>query len=63
MGGEFGGSQAADKEVELIMAVSQILGVLCEGHFEKLRVAFALILAGRANRGEVRRAGQVRESL
>jgi hypothetical protein len=36
--------------VELILAVSQILGVSCDGHFEKLREAFAHILAGRANK-------------
>jgi hypothetical protein len=46
-GGESGGPLAAGKEIELIMATSRILGVSCDGHFEKLRAAYALILAGR----------------
>jgi hypothetical protein len=57
VGGRFGGSQAVDKEVELIMAVSQILGVSCDGHIEKLRAAFAYILAGRANKGAKKLVG------
>jgi hypothetical protein len=40
------GIQETDKEMELIMAFSQIVGVSCEGYIEKLRVAFAQILAG-----------------
>jgi hypothetical protein len=57
VGGEFGGSQAADKEVELIMAVIRIMGVSCDGHFERLRAAFALILVGRVNRGDKKPMG------
>ena len=49
-GGGSGGYQVANKELELILAVSQILGVSCDSHVEKLREAFAFILAGRANR-------------
>jgi hypothetical protein len=45
--GESGGPHVAGKEKELIMATSRILGVSCDGHFEKLRAANALILAGR----------------
>ena len=48
--GGSGGYQAADNELDLILAVSRILGVSCDGHFEKLNEAFAHILAGRANR-------------
>jgi hypothetical protein len=39
------------------MAVSQILGVSCDGHIEKLRAAFAHILAGRANKGAKKSMG------
>jgi hypothetical protein len=50
-------SQVLDKEVELIMAFSQIVGVSCEGYFEKLRVAFAHILAGKMNKAGKRSVG------
>jgi hypothetical protein len=49
--------QVLDKEVELIMAFSQIVGVSCEGYFEKLRVAFAHILAGKMNKAGKRSVG------
>jgi hypothetical protein len=45
--GESGGPHVAGKEKELIMATSHILGVSCDGHFDKLWAAYALILAGR----------------
>ena len=44
------GSQETDKEVELFMAFSQIVGVSCNGYIEKLRVAFAHILAGKESK-------------
>ena len=34
-------SQVSNKEVELIMAFSQIVGVSYDGYIEKLKVAFA----------------------
>jgi hypothetical protein len=61
VGGESGWPQAADKEVQLIMATSRILGVSCDGHFEKLRAAFALILAGRAKNGNKKPVGGSQE--
>jgi hypothetical protein len=45
--GESGGPHVAGKEKELIMATSHILGVSCDGHFDKLWAAYALILGGR----------------
>jgi hypothetical protein len=44
------GTQETNKEMELIMVFSQIVGVSCEGHIEKLRLAFAQILAGKVNK-------------
>jgi hypothetical protein len=47
---EIGGgenSQVIDKDVELIMAFSQIVGVSCDGYIEKLREAFSHILAAK----------------
>jgi hypothetical protein len=35
------------KEVEIIMAFRQIVGVSCDGHTNKLREAIALILVGK----------------
>ena len=62
VGGGSGGYQAVDKELELILAVSQILGVSCDGHFEKLKEAFAHILASRANKKAKKPVGEVREA-
>ena len=58
VGGKSGGYQVADKELELILAMSQILGVSCDGHFKKLREAFAHILAGRANKKAKKLVGE-----
>jgi hypothetical protein len=54
------GSQVTSKEVELIMAFSQIVGISCDGYIEKLRVAFAHILAGKANKATKKTMGEVR---
>jgi hypothetical protein len=53
----FNGTQETDKEVELIMAFSQIVGVSCEGYIEKLRLAFAQILAGKGNKAAKKNGG------
>ena len=42
-----GGVEVANKEVELIMAFSRIVGVSCNGHTNRLKEAFALILANK----------------
>ena len=42
------GSQATRKEDEVIFAFSQIVGVSCDGQFNRLREAIALILAGKS---------------
>ena len=39
-----GGAEVVDREVEL-MAFSRIVGVSCNGHTDRLKEAFALILA------------------
>jgi hypothetical protein len=52
------GSQEAGKAVKLIMAFSQIVGVSCEGHIEKLKVAFAHILADKANKAAKKAVGE-----
>jgi hypothetical protein len=41
-------SQATRKEDEVIFAFSQIVGVSCDGQFDRLREAIALILAGKS---------------
>jgi hypothetical protein len=46
--GDGSGSQATGKEEEVIFAFSQIVGISCDGQFDRLREAFALILAGKA---------------
>jgi hypothetical protein len=46
--GDGNGSQATGKEEELIFAFNQIVGVSCDGQFDRLREAIALILAGKA---------------
>jgi hypothetical protein len=51
------GTQETDKEVKLIMAFSQIVGVSCEGYIEKLRLAFAQILAGKGNKAAKKNGG------
>jgi hypothetical protein len=51
------GIQETDKEVELIMAFSQIVGVSYDGYIEKLRVAFAHILAGKVNNAAKKNVG------
>ena len=38
------------KAMELILAFSQIVGVSCEGHTEKLKATFVHILANKANK-------------
>jgi hypothetical protein len=45
-----GGSLEADREVELIMAFSQIIGISCDDYMDKLRVAFTHILAGKVKK-------------
>ena len=66
---ESGGSEEVAKEVEIIMVFSQIVGVSCDGHTDRLREAFALFWLARLIRrlrillGEVRRAKKVRENL
>jgi hypothetical protein len=39
------------------MAFSQIVGISCDGYIEKLRVAFAHILAGKANKATKKTMG------
>ena len=51
------GIQETSKEVELIIAFSQIAGVSCEGYIEKLRGAFAHILAGKVNKEAKKNVG------
>ena len=46
--GDGSGSQASGKEDEVIFAFSQIVGVSCDGQFDRLREAIALILAGKS---------------
>jgi hypothetical protein len=43
--------------VELIMAFSQIVGISCDGYIEKLRVAFAYILAGKVDKAAKKTMG------
>jgi hypothetical protein len=46
--GDGSGSQATGKEDEVIFAFSQIVSVSCDGQFDRLREAIALILAGKS---------------
>jgi hypothetical protein len=52
-----GGSQEVGKAMELIVAFSQIVGVSCDGHTEKLRAAFAHIVADKANKAAKKTMG------
>jgi hypothetical protein len=45
--GNGGESQGAEREMELIMAFRQNVGVSCDGHIERLRAVFAHILVGK----------------
>ena len=51
------GFQETNKEVELIMAFSQIVGVSCDGYIEKLREDFAHILASKVNKAAKKNVG------
>jgi hypothetical protein len=55
--GNCGGCQEADKGMEIIMAFRQIVGVSCDGHVERLRAAFAHILAGKKKEVKKNRGG------
>jgi hypothetical protein len=55
--GNSGGSQGADREMELIMAFRRIVGVSCDGHVERLKAAFAHILAGKKKEAKKNRGG------
>ena len=46
--GSGSGSQEAGKEEELIFAFYHIVGISCDGQFDRLREAIALILAGKS---------------
>ena len=55
-----GGALETNKEVELIRAFSEIVGVSYDGHIEKLRVAIAHIahiLAGKVNKAAKKEVG------
>jgi hypothetical protein len=52
-----GGCQEGDKGMEIIMAFRQIVGVSCDGHVERLRAAFAHILAGKKKEVKKNRGG------
>jgi hypothetical protein len=55
--GNSGGCQEGDKGLEIIMAFRQIVGVSCDGHIERLRAAFAHILAGKKKEVKKNRGG------
>jgi hypothetical protein len=55
--GNSGGCQNGDKGMEIIMAFRQIVGVSCDGHVERLRAAFAHILAGKKKEVKKNRGG------
>jgi hypothetical protein len=55
--GNSGGFQEADRGLELIMAFRNIVGVSCDGHVERLRAAFAHILAGKRKEVKKNRGG------
>jgi hypothetical protein len=55
--GNCGGCQEGDKGMEIIMAFRQIVGVSCDGHVERLRAAFAHILAGKKKEVKKNRGG------
>jgi hypothetical protein len=55
--GNSGGCQEGDKGMEIILAFRQIVGVSCDGHVERLRAAFAHILAGKKKEVKKNRGG------
>jgi hypothetical protein len=48
--GGCGGSRSVGKEVDLIMAFSQIVDVSCDGYIEKFGAAFSHILANKVKK-------------
>jgi hypothetical protein len=57
--GDSDGVREVDKEMELIMVFRNIVGVSCDGHVERLKAAFAPILAGKKETKKNRGGGQV----
>jgi hypothetical protein len=55
--GNSGGFQETDRGMELIMAFRNIVGVSCDGHVERLKAAFAHILAGKKKEVKKNRGG------
>jgi hypothetical protein len=58
--GDGSGSQATRKEKEVIFAFSHIVGVSCDGHFDRLREAIALILARKSYKPSKNSVGEAR---
>jgi hypothetical protein len=55
--GNSDGFQEADRGMELIMAFHNIVGISCDGHVERLKAAFAHILAGKKKEVKKNRGG------
>jgi hypothetical protein len=55
--GDSDGVRGVDKEMELIMVFRNIVGVSCDGHVERLKAAFAPILAGKKKETKKNRGG------
>jgi hypothetical protein len=55
--GDSVGVRGVDKEMELIMVFRNIVGVSCDGHVERLKAAFAPILAGKKKKTKKNRGG------
>jgi hypothetical protein len=55
--GDSEGIRGVDKKMELIMAFRNIVGVSCDSHVERLKAAFAHILAGKEKETKKNRGG------